>query len=346
MSTPVTAALVKELRDRTGAGMSDCKKALEATGGNVDAAAEKLRVDGMAKADKKGSRTAAEGVISIAVGADAIALVETNSETDFVSKGDDFKALGEAAAKAALAARPATMADLLQLTNEAGRTIEEMRRGLVATIGENITVRRFEVVEKRAGAIGYYLHSTKIGVVVALDAGDEELARNLAMHVAASAPRYLDTTQIPAEAIEAEKRVIEATMAQEQAEAQADSDRFGGFLKEMDAERSNGHYDSLDDEGKKAWEDEYAGVKKKFGGGYKPKSAEILAKMTAGKIAKFVNDITLVGQPFVKDPDTTVEKLLKSKNARVAAFVRLAVGEGIEKKATDFAAEVAAATQV
>ena len=346
MSTPVTAALVKELRDRTGAGMSDCKKALEATGGNVDAAAEKLRVDGMAKADKKGSRTAAEGVISIAVGADAIALVETNSETDFVSKGDDFKALGEAAAKAALAARPATMADLLQLTNEAGRTIEEMRRGLVATIGENITVRRFEVVEKRAGAIGYYLHGTKIGVVVALDAGDEELARDLAMHVAASAPRYLDTTQIPAEAIEAEKRVIEATMAQEQAEAQADSDRFGGFLKEMDAERSNGHYDSLDDEGKKAWEDEYAGVKKKFGGGYKPKSAEILAKMTAGKIAKFVNDITLVGQPFVKDPDTTVEKLLKSKNARVAAFVRLAVGEGIEKKATDFAAEVAAATQV
>ncbi|WP_293372155.1 translation elongation factor Ts [Nevskia sp.] len=346
MSTPVTAALVKELRDRTGAGMSDCKKALEATGGNVDAAAEKLRVDGMAKADKKGSRTAAEGVISIAVGADAIALVETNSETDFVSKGDDFKALGEAAAKAALAARPATMAELLALKNDAGQTIEEMRRAMVATIGENITVRRFDVVAKAGGAISYYMHGTKIGVVVALNAGDEELARDIAMHVAASAPRYLDTTQIPAEAIEAEKRVIEATMAQEQAEAQADSDRFGGFLKEMDAERTNGHYDGLDAEGKKAWDDEYVGVKKKFGGGYRAKPAEILAKMTAGKIAKFVNDITLVGQPFVKDPDQTVEKLLKSKNASVAAFVRLAVGEGIEKKATDFAAEVAAATQI
>lgn len=346
MSTPVTAALVKELRDRTGAGMSDCKKALDATGGNVDAAAEKLRVDGMAKADKKGSRTAAEGVISIAVGPNAIALVETNSETDFVSKGDDFKALGEAAAKAALAARPATLADLLALKTDSGQTIEEMRRAMVATIGENITVRRFEVVAKAAGAISYYMHGTKIGVVVALNAGDEELARDIAMHVAASAPRYLDTTQIPAEAIEAEKRVIEATMAQEQAEAQADSDRFGGFLKEMDAERTNGHYEGLDAEGKKAWDDEYAGVKKKFGGGYRAKPAEILAKMTAGKIAKFVNDITLVGQPFVKDPDQTVEKLLKSKNASVAAFVRLAVGEGIEKKATDFAAEVAAATQV
>lgn len=346
MSTPVTAALVKELRDRTGAGMSDCKKALEATGGNVDAAAEKLRVDGMAKADKKGSRTAAEGVISIAVGADAIVLVETNSETDFVSKGDDFKALGDAAAKAALAARPATMADLLALTNDAGKTIEEMRRGLVATIGENITVRRFEIIEKAAGAINYYLHGSKIGAVVALNAGDEDLARDLAMHVAASAPRFLDTTQIPADVIEAEKRVIEETMAREQAEAQADSDRFGGFLKEMDAERTNGHYEGLDAEGKKAWDDEYAGVKKKFGGGYKPKPADILAKMATGKIAKFVNDITLIGQPFVKNPDETVDKLLKSKNASVARFVRLAVGEGIEKKTTDFAAEVAAATQI
>lgn len=346
MSTPITAALVKELRDRTGAGMSDCKKALEATGGNVDAAAEKLRVDGMAKADKKGSRTAAEGVISIAVGADAIALVETNSETDFVSKGDDFKALGDAAAKAALVARPATLAELLALKNEAGQTIEEMRRSLVATIGENITVRRFEVVAKAAGAINYYMHGTKIGVVVALSAGDEELARDIAMHVAASQPRYLDTTQIPAEAIEAEKRVIEATMAQEQAEAQADSDRFGGFLKEMDAEKTNGTYEALDAEGKKNWDDEYAGVKKKFGGGYRPKPADILAKMTEGKIRKFVNDITLMGQPFVKNPDETVEKLLKSKNAGVASFVRLAVGEGIEKKTLDFAAEVAAASQV
>lgn len=346
MSTPITAALVKELRDRTGAGMSDCQKALKATDGNVDAAAEKLRIDGMAKADKKGSRTAAEGVISIAVGDDAIVLVETNSETDFVSKGDDFKALGEAAAKAALAARPKTLADLLALTNADGKTIEEMRRAMVATIGENITVRRFEIVEKADGAIGYYLHGTKIGAVVALSAGDAELARDLAMHVAASSPRFVDASQVSADVIEAEKRVIDASMAQEQAEAQTESERLGGLLQEMDAEKANGTYDGLDAEGKKNWDEDYASIKKKFGGGYRPKPAEILAKMATGKIAKFVNDITLVGQPFVKNPDETVEKLLKSKNAGVARFVRLAVGEGIEKKTTDFAAEVAAATQI
>lgn len=346
MSTPITAALVKELRDRTGAGMSDCKKALEAVGGNVDQAAEKLRIDGMAKADKKGSRTAAEGVISVAVGADAIALVETNSETDFVSKGDDFKALGNAAAKAALAARPATLADLLALKTDSGQTIEEMRRAMVATIGENITVRRFEVVPKAAGAINYYLHGSKIGVVVALNAGDDDLARDLAMHVAASQPRYVDPSQVPAEVIEAEKRVIDAAIEQEQAEAQAESDRLGGLLKEMDAEKANGTYDGLDAEAKKNWDEDYASIKKKFGGGFKAKPADILAKMGEGKIRKFLADITLVGQPFVKDPDQTVEKLLKSKNASVAQFVRLAVGEGIEKKVVDFAAEVAEATKI
>ena len=346
MSVPVTAALVKELRDRTGAGMSDCKKALEATGGSVDAAAEKLRIDGMAKADKKGSRTAAEGVISIAVGDNAIALVETNSETDFVSKGDDFKALGEAAAKAALASRPATLADLLALKTESGQTIEEMRRGLVATIGENITVRRFQIVDKAAGAINHYMHGTKIGVVVALASGDHELAKDLAMHVAASQPRYVHPSEVPAEVIEAEKRVIEASIVQEQDEAKAESDKLATVLKEMDAEKTNGVYDGLSAEDKKAWDEDYASIKKKFGGGFKAKPAEILTKMGEGKIRKFLADITLVGQPFVKDPDQTVEKLLKSKNASVASFVRLAVGEGIEKKKEDFAAEVAAATKI
>ncbi|GAC1623056.1 MAG: translation elongation factor Ts [Nevskia sp.] len=348
MSTPVpvTAALVKELRDRTGAGMIDCKKALEATGGNVDAAAEKLRIDGMAKADKKGSRTAAEGVISIAVGADAIALVETNSETDFVSKGDDFKALGEAAAKAALASRPATLAELLLLKNAEGQTIEEMRRGLVAKIGENITVRRFEVIGNAGGAIAHYMHGTKIGVVVALKTGDTDLARDLAMHVAASQPRYIDPTAVPAADIEAEKRVIEASIAQEQDEAKAESDKLAAVLQEMDAEKQNGVYDRLSAEDKKTWDDDYASIKKKFGGGFKAKPAEILAKMADGKIRKFLADITLVGQPFVKDPDQTVDKLLKSKSASVAHFVRLAVGEGIEKKKEDFAAEVAAATKI
>jgi elongation factor Ts len=307
MSTPVTAALVKELRDRTGAGMIDCKKALEAVGGDVDAAAEKLRIEGMAKADKKGARTAAEGVIGIAIGDDAIALAEANSETDFVSKGDDFKALADTAAQLALQHRPKTLDELMALkTGE--QTLEEMRRGLVAKIGENITVRRFEIVAKAAGPIAHYMHGSRIGVVVALEAGDIELAKDIAMHVAASQPRHLDAASVPGDVVEAEKKVIEAQVAQEQEDAKA----------------------AATEDGKE----------------FKAKPAEILAKMIDGKVKKFLGEITLHGQPFVKDPDMTVEKLLASKKAKVASFVRLAVGEGIEKKKEDFAAEVAAASKV
>ena len=293
MSTPITAALVKELRDRTGAGMGDCKKALEATGGDLDKAAEKLRIDGMAKADKKGARTAAEGIIAVASNGEAVALVEVNCETDFVAKGDDFKALGDTAAKLALANKPATLEALLALKS-GDKTLEELRREFVAKAGENTTIRRFDVVEKAGGAIATYLHGSRIGVVVALSAGDEELAKDIAMHVAASSPRYLDASAVPAEIIDAERKVIEAQSAEQAA----------------------------------------------------GKPAEIVAKMLEGKVRKFLGEITLVGQPFVKDPDQTVEKLLKSKNAGVARFVRLAVGEGIEKKQVDFAAEVAAASQV
>ena len=293
MSTPITAALVKELRDRTGAGMGDCKKALEATGGDLDKAAEKLRIDGQAKADKKGSRTAAEGMIAIAVGEDAIALAEVNCETDFVTKGAEFQDLANTAAQLALASRPASLEALLALQAPNGQTLEEKRRELVAKIGENMTVRRFEVVPKSTGAISYYLHGARIGVVVALTAGDAELAKDLAMHVAASQPRYLDASAVPADVIEAERKIIEA----------------------QTAEQSVG------------------------------KPAAIVEKMIDGKLRKFLAEITLVGQPFVKDPDQTVEKLLASKKAGVAQFVRLAVGEGIEKKQTDFAAEVAAAQQ-
>jgi len=293
MSTPVTAALVKELRDRTGAGMGDCKKALDAVGGDVEKAAEKLRIDGMAKADKKGGRTAAEGIIATASDASAVALVEVNCETDFVSKGDDFKALGETAAKLALKHRPATLEALLAL-KEGEQTLEELRRVFVAKAGENTTIRRFEVVEKSGGAIAQYLHGSRIGVVVAMSAGEDDLARDIAMHIAASSPRFLDASAVPADLIEAEKKIIEAQSA-----------------------------------------DQIVG-----------KTAEIVAKMLEGKVRKFLSEITLVGQPFVKDPDQSVEKLLKSKNAGVARFVRLAVGEGIEKKQVDFAAEVAAASQV
>lgn len=289
MSTPITASLVKDLRERTGAGMIDCKKALEATGGDLDKAAEKLRMDGMAKADKKGSRVAAEGVIAMAESADAIALVEVNSETDFVSKGDDFQGLAQAAARVALAQRPADLAALLA-ARDGNETLEEKRRALVAKLGENMTIRRFEVVSKAGGALAHYLHGTKIGVVVALEAGDAELARDIAMHVAASSPRYLDAASVPAEVLAAERKIVEA----------------------QTAEQSAG------------------------------KPAEIIAKMIDGKLRKFVGEITLLGQPFVKNPDESVEKLLKGRNARVARFVRFAVGEGIEKQVTDFAAEVAA----
>ncbi|MGH8461507.1 MAG: translation elongation factor Ts [Stenotrophobium sp.] len=307
MTTPISAAQVKELRERTGAGMSDCKKALVSTDGDIDKAAEKLRMDGMAKADKKGGRTAAEGVIAMASDADAIALVEVNSETDFVSKGEEFQGLANAAAKAALAHKPADLNALLAL-NVGGETLEEKRRALVAKLGENMTIRRFEIVPKAAGAIAHYLHGTKIGVVVALHAGEADLAKDVAMHVAASSPRYLDASCVPAEALAAERKIIEAQVAQEQEEARLDAEAAG----------------------------------KPF----KAKPAEILAKMIDGKIKKFIGEITLLGQPFVKNPDDTVEKLLKSKNASVARYARFAVGEGIEKAQTDFAAEVAAASKV
>lgn len=289
----ITAAQVKELRERTGAGMSDCKKALEATGGDLDKAAEKLRMDGMAKADKKGSRTAAEGVIAVAAGADAIALVEVNAETDFVSKGEEFQGLANAAAKLALAHRPADLNALLAL-KDGGETLEEKRRALVAKLGENMTIRRFEVVQKAGGAIAHYLHGTKIGVVVALGAGEADLAKDVAMHVAASSPRFLDAASVPADILAAERKIIEAQTAEQAA----------------------------------------------------GKTPEIVAKMVDGKIRKFVSEITLLGQPFVKNPDETVEKLLKSRNASVVRYARFAVGEGIEKAQTDFAAEVAAATKV
>jgi elongation factor Ts len=237
--------------------------------------------------------------------ADAIALVEVNAETDFVTKGEEFQGLAAVAVKLALAHKPADLNALLAL-KDGSETLEEKRRALIAKLGENMTIRRFEVVSKAAGAIAHYLHGTKIGVVVALNAGEAELAKDIAMHVAASNPRYLDATSFSAEVLASERKIIEATVAKEQEEARLDAEEAG----------------------------------KPF----KAKPAEILAKMIDGKIGKFVAENTLLGQPFVKNPDETVEKLLKSKNASVARYVRFAVGEGIEKVQTDFAAEVAAAS--
>ncbi|WP_028007653.1 translation elongation factor Ts [Solimonas flava] len=304
MSTPITAALVKELRDRTGAGMGDCKKALEATAGDLDKAAEKLRMDGAAKADKKAGRTAAEGVLAIAGNDQAMAIVELNSETDFVAKGDEFRTLARLVAQAAHAHKPGDTEALVRLQSGEA-TLDEHRRGLIAKLGENMTIRRFAIVEAAGGPLVTYLHpGDKIGVIVAMESGDAELARDLAMHIAAMNPRYLDAASVPGDTIESERKVIEAGVAKEQEEARLDAEEAG----------------------------------KPF----KAKPAEILAKMIDGRINKFIGEITLLGQPFVKNPDETVEKLLKAKNAKVARFVRFAVGEGIEKQQTDFAAEVMA----
>ncbi|MGB0955771.1 MAG: translation elongation factor Ts [Panacagrimonas sp.] len=290
----VTAALIKQLRDRTGAGMTDCKKALVAVDGDLDKAAEKLRMDGAAKADKKAARTAAEGMIAVSQNADAIALVEVNCETDFVAKGDDFRGFARLTADAALANKPADAEALLTLEVE-GQSIEQRRRELVAKTGENLSVRRVSVVASGGGALVTYIHpGDRIAVALAMKSGDEELARDLAMHAAAMSPRFLDADSVPQDQIESERKIIQAQIA-EQAQG---------------------------------------------------KPPEIVDKMVSGKLRKFLAEITLLGQPFVKEPDQTVEKLLKANNAAVAQFVRLAVGEGIERKQADFAAEVAAATQV
>jgi elongation factor Ts len=292
----VSAAQIKELRDRTGAGMMDCRKALEATGGDLTQAIEKLRMEGAAKADKKASRVAAEGIIGVAEDADAVALVELNAETDFVAKGAEFQAFAKAAAEAALKHKPASIEALAALKHD-GQTFDEIRRALVARIGENLTLRRFEIVQKGSGPTAIYVHpGSKIVSIVAMDKGEEGLAKDLAMHVAASSPRYLDAKAVPADLLASERKIIEAQIA----------------------EQSVG------------------------------KPEKIVAQMIEGKLRKFTGEVTLLGQPFVRNEayglkaDDAVDKVLKAKGATIKQFVRLAVGEGIEKQQTDFAAEVAA----
>lgn len=285
----ITASMVKTLRQRTGAAMMDCKRALEATAGDIEAAVEKMRMDGQAKADKKASRVAAEGAITIAENATAAVMVEVNCETDFVAKSDDFQAFAQSTAELALNRQPADMAALLALEIE-GESLEAKRRALIARLGENISLRRFERVGNAGGGLAWYLHGSRIGVVVALSAGSTELAKDLAMHVAASGPQYLGADSVPDSVVDAERKIIEGQIAEQAAN----------------------------------------------------KPAEIVAKMIDGKLRKFLSGITLTGQPFVKDPDQTVGKLLKTQSAAVAQFVRFEVGEGIEKQQGDFAAEVMA----
>ncbi len=285
----ITAGMVKELRERTGVGMMECKGALTETGGDMEKAVDLLRAKGMAKADKKAGRTAAEGTIAIVMSADKkrAAIVEANCETDFVGKSDEFNEFANAAAQAALDSNATDIDSLLAAKLADGKTVDERRRELISKIGENMSIRRFEIIET-SGAIGTYRHGDKIGVVVNLEGGDETFGRDLAMHVAASRPIAIDASGVDAETIERERAI-----------AQTKADESG-------------------------------------------KPANIVEKMVEGAIRKFMEEVTLLSQPFVKDPDTTVGNLLKKNNVTVKHFVRLEVGEGIVKETVDFAAEVAA----
>lgn len=286
----VTARLVKELRELTGAGMMECKKALVEVDGDVEAAKELLRKRGQASADKKASRVAAEGRIELAVGDQAAVAIEVNCESDFVTKDENFCNFVTQVAVLALEHEPADLDALMALEVAAGGTLENVRKDLVAKIGENVSVRRFEVMRPR-GQVGSYLHGDRIGVLVDVENGDDALRKDLAMHIAASRPDFISADDVAEDVVEKERR----------------------FLSEQ-AEQSG-------------------------------KPPEIVAKMVEGRLRKYLNEITLLGQPFIKNPDINVGQLLSQGGATVAGFVRLEAGEGIEKKAENFVSEVQAQVQ-
>jgi elongation factor Ts len=286
----ISAALVKELRERTSAGMMECKKALVETNGDIDAAVEYLRKTGLAKADKKADRTAAEGLIVIETGADSktAAMVEINCETDFVAKDDNFQSFANETASIVLKEGPADLDGLLAAKMQSGDSVQDSVKGLIAKIGENMSVRRFVNRRCSDGVLGSYLHGSRIGVLVEMSGADEDLVKDIAMHIAASKPVCISADEVAPELIDKEKEIFSAQAAES------------------------------------------------------GKPADIIEKMVSGRINKFLKEITLLGQPFVKDPDVTVEKLLKDKGAKVLFFSRFEVGEGIEKKQENFADEVMA----
>ena len=282
----ISASMVKDLRERTGAGMMECKKALVETDGDMDAAIELLRKSGQAKADKKAGRIAADGRVGIAIDGARAAIVEVNSETDFVANDENFVAFVDGVANVALTSGAADVEALSAAELDDGRSVEQARTDLIAKVGENIGVRRVTQVEA-ADNLGSYVHGgSKIGALVAMKGGSEELARDIAMHVAAINPTCIDEAGVPPDVLEKERRIIT-----EEAEASG-------------------------------------------------KPPEIVDKMVEGRMGKFLKEITLLGQPFVKDDKTTVGKLLKSEGADVTAFVRFEVGEGIEKREDNFVQEV------
>ena len=287
----IIASMVKELRERTGAGMMDCKNALKAADGDIENAIKDMRKSGVAKAAKKTGRAASEGqiVVSHADGSSDFVILEVNCETDFVGKDENFRQFTQSVAATILKNKPNDIDELLTspVANSTGMTVEEARTQLIAKIGENISVRRFSLFTAK-GTLGSYLHGVRIGVLTDIDGGDDELAKDIAMHIAASKPVCIDKDEIPSELIEKEREIY-LSQAQE-------SD----------------------------------------------KPAEIIDKMVSGRINKYLNEVTLLGQHFIKDPDVTVAKLLENRNTKVNSFIRYEVGDGIEKKVDNFAEDVMA----
>ncbi|MDW7535628.1 MAG: translation elongation factor Ts [Candidatus Nitrotoga sp.] len=289
----ITAGMVKNLREATGLGMMDCKKALVETDGDFQAAEELLRIKSGAKASKAASRVAAEGLVSAFISADGKigALVEVNCETDFMAKNDGFIAFAGNVAQAIAQSDPSDVAALSSAALTEGGSVEDVRKALIMKLGENISVRRF-VRYSTQGKVVAYLHGSRIGVLLDINGGNDTLGKDLAMHIAASKPICVSKEQVSQELLDTERKVYTAQAAES------------------------------------------------------GKPANIVEKMVDGRIAKYLAEVTLLGQPFVKDPDTTVEKLLSAHNAQVNAFTMFVVGEGIEKVVVDYAAEVAAAAKV
>ena len=289
----ITAALVKELRERTGAGMMDCKKALVETNADLEAAIDLMRASGAAKAAKKAGRVASEGLVSVNISDDNkhAVILEVNSETDFVTKSSAFIDFVEALGALALKHKPESVESFVNLKLGSGETVDEAREGIIAKIGENISVRRVQIVSTESGILGAYKHGDRIAVLAVLSSQDPELAKDIAMHIAASRPECVSEDELSSDLLDREKAI---------------------FIEQA---KESGKPDN------------------------------IIEKMIVGRMKKFVNEVTLYGQAFVKDPDITVGELVKSKNSAVESFIRYEVGEGIEKKEDNFVEEVMAQAQ-
>ncbi len=286
----ITASLVKTLRERTGSGMMDCKKALTETNGDLEAAIDLMRASGAAKAAKKAGRVAAEGLVNILVSDDKTTaiILEVNSETDFVTKGEAFIGFVDTLSALALKTKPANMDEFLTKTLDNGDSLDKARTDMIAKVGENIALRRVQTVQTDGGVIGTYKHNSRIAVLTVLEGGDEALAKDIAMHIAATKPECVSKDELSKDLLAREEAIF------------------------VEQARASGKPDN------------------------------IIEKMIVGRMKKFVNEVTLYGQSFVKNPDTTIEQLLATNNAKVSAFVRFEVGEGIEKAADNFAEEVMA----